>query len=50
MTKEKIEARLSSLRAEYDQTMTNLQALHGAVQDCQYWLSEIDKEKEDGSN
>lgn len=38
MTKEKIEARLKYLQEKLNESLSTTQALHGAIQDCQYWL------------
>ena len=49
MTKEKIKARIEKLELELIQVQANANAISGAIQDCQYWLSEAAKEeKKDG--
>jgi regulator of sirC expression with transglutaminase-like and TPR domain len=49
ITREGIEKRLAQLKAEQAQVQTNLaqlqanlQAYAGAIQDCEFWLSQID--------
>jgi len=44
--KEAIEKRLEELQAQARQQETVLIQLSGMIQDCHYWLSEIQKEKE----
>lgn len=44
MDKAKIDQRKADLQKQYDQKMADLQALSGAIQDCEYWLEEIKKE------
>jgi len=46
LTKEMIEQRLAKLKAEREQLIANLNAYNGAIQDCEYWLSVLDKEGE----
>ena len=41
LTKEKIEERLKKLETE---KVNMISTYDGAIQDCQYWLSEFDKE------
>ena len=49
MTKEKIETRIKKLEYDLIQVQANANALSGAIQDCNYWLSELGKEeKKDG--
>jgi len=43
--KETIEKRLEELQAQARQQETVLFQLSGMIQDCHYWLSEIQKEK-----
>ena len=43
--KEAIEKRLEELQAQARQQETVLIQLSGMIQDCHYWLSEIQKEK-----
>lgn len=49
MTKEKLTARLEALQNEfsktklvYEQSRAQVDALAGAIQDCQFWLNEIE--------
>ena len=48
MNKEKIQERIKQLEAERDQLKANLVAYEGALQDNQYWLSQLDS-SEDGT-
>jgi len=43
MDKEKLEARLVTLQKELEQIQANGNALLGAIQDCKYWLAELEK-------
>lgn len=43
MNKAKIDQRKADLQKLYDQRMADLQALTGALQDCDYWLAELEK-------
>jgi hypothetical protein len=45
LTKEKLEARLVTLTQEFERGKANLEALHGAILDTQFWLAEFDKEE-----
>ena len=47
ITKEAIIERLERLKADRDQVMGNLNALEGAIIDCQYWLEQLEKPEED---
>ena len=38
-----IEKRLADLKQAHQQAAANLQALGGAIQDCEYWLGELNK-------
>lgn len=40
--REAIEARLADLKAQRDQLIANINACGGAIQDCEYWLSQLD--------
>lgn len=44
ITKQAIEQRLDGLRRDLEQAKANLNAIGGAVQDCEYWLDLV-KEK-----
>ncbi len=46
ITRETIEARLAELRAQREQMIANLNAIGGAIQDCEFWLSELEKAEE----
>jgi hypothetical protein len=52
ITRKAIEDRLKRLRADeaaltanISQLTANLQATHGAIQDCEYWLQQIGPER-----
>lgn len=52
MTKEQIQARLGllltakqTLTAQLNQTANNIHAHTGAIEDCEYWLAELEKEE-----
>lgn len=49
ITKPIVQARLESLQSEFNQTRSKLEALHGAIQDCQFWLSTLDQEATGGN-
>jgi hypothetical protein len=42
-----IEARLADLNQQKAQTLRNVDALDGAIQDCAYWLKQIETKGED---
>lgn len=42
MTKEQIQERLKTLITERTQVHINLLAYDGAIQDCNYWLTQLD--------
>ncbi len=53
MTKEQFEARIVAYQNDIDiinkqilQLGSNISALNGAIQDCQYWIGEIEKEQQ----
>jgi len=46
ITREMVLERLAKLKAEREQLLANLNAYNGAIQDCEYWLSVLDKEGE----
>lgn len=48
MTTDQIKARIEILTAQAKQMELNLHAIGGAIQDCQYWLNEL--EKSDAAN
>lgn len=43
MTEEQILSRIEELKAQAEQLKANLNAVGGALQDCEYWLSEVRK-------
>jgi prefoldin subunit 5 len=43
LTAEKIQARLDDLKAQADQLRGNLNAVGGAIQDCEYWLEQLNE-------
>lgn len=43
MTKEQILDRIKDLEANRETARANFMAADGAIQDCNYWLSSIDK-------
>lgn len=47
MNKEQIEARIKTLEEEREKIRSTLVAYEGAIQDCNYWLTELDKPAED---
>ena len=42
MTTDQIKARIEILTAQARQMETALQAIGGAIQDCQFWLTELE--------
>jgi len=50
MTKEKLEDRIKQLETEREQVKATLLAYEGALQDCKYWLIELEKEEVNGRN
>lgn len=42
ITREQIEARLQQLQADREKLIGNLSAYNGAIEDCQYWLGQLD--------
>lgn len=47
MNKEQIEARIKLYEDEREKIKTTLIAYEGAIQDCNHWLTELDKSAED---
>jgi hypothetical protein len=43
MTKEKLQERIDQLEAERKQVEATLLAYAGAIQDCQYWLKQLEE-------
>jgi len=48
MTPEVINKRVEQLQAQAKQMEINLHAISGAIQDCQYWLNQL--ESKDAAN
>jgi len=44
ITREAIQNRLDRLVEEYEQAKANMHAYEGAIQECRYWLNELDIE------
>lgn len=44
VNREALEKRRDELKAELDQAIANVQALNGAIQDCNYWLARIEED------
>lgn len=42
--KEKLEVRIAELQKQLDQVTANGNAIVGAIQDCEYWLSQLEQE------
>ena len=47
MTVEQIKQRINQLQQEADQLKHNLSATIGALQDCHFWLNELQKPAEE---
>lgn len=45
MDKDKIMQRITDLQARQEQLVANLNAVHGAIQECQYWLSQLEQKE-----
>jgi hypothetical protein len=45
ITKDGIEERMAQLARQKEAAFADLNAIDGAMQDCQYWLSQIEKEE-----
>lgn len=45
LDKTKIEERINTLETEREQLRQTLVAYEGALQDCKYWLSQIEEKK-----
>lgn len=41
MNEEKILARIEELKTQADQLRANLNAVGGAIQDCEFWLEQL---------
>lgn len=46
MNKETIEKRIQQLKAEQQQFVANVHGCEGAIQDCNFWLNELNKPEE----
>jgi F0F1-type ATP synthase membrane subunit b/b' len=44
MDKTRIQERLTQLETEREQARATLAAYEGAIQDCKFWLAEIEKD------
>ena len=44
MNKEAIETRLAQLRQHLVEVQANFSATQGAIQDCEFWLAQLDAE------
>jgi len=47
MTKENIEKRIIELQKQLEQINANGNAVIGAIQDCNYWLAELEKDSDE---
>lgn len=47
ITKEKIQERLQTLKTNVDQLQGHINALGGAVQDCEYWLDVLSQPEQE---
>jgi hypothetical protein len=47
MTPEKIQERIKGLLGQRDEALALAHSLDGAVQDCEYWLKELEKDGQD---
>ena len=43
MTIEKLEAQKAELQKQQQQTIANVNAIGGAIQNCDYWIAELKK-------
>ena len=48
MTKEEIQARIQQLMEIGKQTETQIHAINGALQECNYWLAQLEKQDNEG--
>lgn len=48
ISREALEKRKAELDKQLDRAFGQYQALYGAVQECEYWLSVLTEEKDDG--
>ena len=47
ITQEVVEERLRELHEQRAQALATLNACEGAIQDCEFWLAQLDKEVPD---
>jgi prefoldin subunit 5 len=47
MTEEQIKQRIEMLKAQLEQLKANSNAILGALQDCEYWLQQINAAKKE---
>jgi hypothetical protein len=45
MDKVKLQERINQLNAEKDNAIRHASACDGAIQDCNYWIAELDKKE-----
>lgn len=50
MTRQQIEDRIKNLETEREQMRSTLVAYEGAIQDCKYWLAQLEKSVDDEDN
>lgn len=50
MTREQILKRIEALEEQRRNRIADIHAIEGAVQDCQYWLEQIEKNAEKEQN
>jgi hypothetical protein len=48
ITLEMVATRKAALLKELEQTRANTNAIVGALQDCEYWLAQLQEQKEEG--
>lgn len=45
MNRKQFEDRLVSLKRDHEQLLANRYAIEGAIQDCEFWIAEFDKQE-----
>lgn len=50
MIKESIQERIELLKKDKNYHSNMLQMIEGAIQDCQHWLSELEKEEDNSES
>ena len=50
MDKETLEKRIEELKKQQNQAIATAQMCEGAIQDSQYWISQLDKPEEEKEN